>query len=101
MMKSGGIGAAQTFNRLRSTLNTGAVHAGARQPFKFLLCGDPALVAAFRSLLLSGTGADTVPLEAAAALETIALGGSPVDLTDARAVLFFGRLGDRADAPVD
>jgi uncharacterized protein (DUF697 family) len=101
MMKSGVFGAAQTFNRLRSTLNTGAVHAGARQPFKFLLCGDPALVAAFRSLLLSGTGADTVPLEAAAALETIALAGSPVDLTDARAVLFFGRLNDRAAAPVD
>ena len=44
MMKSSVFGAAQTFNRLRSTLNTGAVHAGARQPFKFLLCGDPGQV---------------------------------------------------------
>jgi len=100
MMKSGVIGAAQTFNRLRSTLNTGAVHAGARQPFKFLLCGDPALVAAFRSLLLTGTGGDTIPLDAAAALETITP-GSVIDMTDARAVLFFGTPADRAGAPVD
>ncbi len=100
-MKSSVFGAAQTFNRLRSTLNTGAVHAGARQPFKFLLCGDPALVAAFRAVLLAGTGIDTVPLEAAAALETLPAGGAPVDLTDARAVLFFGTIGDRAGAPVD
>ena len=101
MMKSSVFGAAQTFNRLRSTLNTGAVHAGARQPFKFLLCGDPALIAAFRSVLLTGTGSDTIPLDAAAALETMTLGGSPVDLTDARAVLFFGSPGDRAGAPVE
>ena len=101
MMKSSVVGAAQTFNRLRSTLNTRAVHAGARQPFKFLLCGDPALVAAFRSLLLAGTGNDTIPLDAAAALETIAFGGLPVDLTDARAVLFFGTPADRAGAPVE
>jgi uncharacterized protein (DUF697 family) len=101
MMKSGVFGAAQTFNRLRSTLNTGAVHAGARQPFKFLLCGDMGLVAAFRALLLEGTGSDAAPLEAAAALETIAPGNGPVDLTDARAVLFFGAPSDRANAPVE
>ena len=101
MMKSGVFSAAQTFNRLRSTLNTSAVHAGARQPFKFLLCGDPALVAAFRSLLLTGTGTDTIPLDAAAALETFAPGGPPVDPTDARAVLFFGSPGDRSGAPVE
>jgi len=101
MMKSSVLGAAQTFNRLRSKLNTGAVHAGARQPFKFLLCGDPGQVAAFRSVLLAGTGSDTIPLDAAAALETIALNGAPVDLTDARAVLFFGTPADRVGAPVD
>jgi uncharacterized protein (DUF697 family) len=101
MMKSSVAGAAQTFNRLRSTLNTGAVHAGARQPFKFLLCGDPGQVAAFRSLLLTGTGNDTIPLDAAAALETIALNGSPIDLIDARAVLFFGAPSDRAGAPLE
>jgi uncharacterized protein (DUF697 family) len=101
MMKSGAIGAAQTFNRLRSTLNTGAVRAGARQPFKFLLCGDPALVAAFRAVLLDGTGNEAVTFGAAAALETIAPGGAPADLTDARAVLFFGTPADRAGAPLD
>src|SRR5476649_1578586 len=101
MMKSSVFGAAQTFNRLRSTLNTGAVHAGARQPFKFLLCGDPALVAAFRSLLLTDTGTDTIPPEAAAALETITPGNGPIDLTDARAVLFFGSPADRSGVPVD
>ncbi len=101
MMRSGVIGAAQTFNRLRSTLNTGAVHAGARQPFKFLLCGDPAQVAAFRAVLLEGTGDGTVPFGASAALETIAPGSAPADLTDARAVLFFGTPADRAGAPVD
>ena len=101
MMKSSVFGAAQTFNRLRSTLNTGAVHAGVRQPFKFLLCGDPAQVAAFRNVLLTGTGTDTIPLDAAAALETVALGGGPVDLTDARAVLFFGTPADRAGTPVE
>ncbi len=97
------LGAAQTFAQpaTPSTLNTKAVHAGARQPFKFLLCGDPSLVAAFRSLLLAGTGGDTVPLDAVAALETIAPGGARVDLTDARAVLFFGIPADRPGAPVD
>jgi uncharacterized protein (DUF697 family) len=100
-MKSSVFGAAQTFNRLRSTLNTGAVHAGARQPFKFLLCGDPALVAAFRALLLDGIGNGTVPLEAAAALETISPGNAPADLTDARAVLFFGSPEDRKNVPAD
>ena len=90
-------GAAQTFNRLRSTLNTKAVHAGARQPFKFLLCGDPGLVAAFRALMLTGTGDD---IGAAAALETFTA-GAPVDLTDARAVLFFGDPADRTAAPLD
>jgi uncharacterized protein (DUF697 family) len=101
MMKSSVFGAAQTFNRLRSTLNTGAVHAGARQPFKFLLCGDHGLIAAFRSVLLAGTGTDTIPLDAAAALETIAPGGPRVELGDARAILFFGYLSDRAGARLD
>ena len=81
---------------MRSTLNTGAVHAGARQPFKFLLCGDHGMIAAFRAVLLAGTGTDTIPFDAAAALETFARGGPPVDRTDARAILFFGVPGDRA-----
>jgi uncharacterized protein (DUF697 family) len=101
MMKSSVFGAAATFNRLRSTLNTGAVHAGARQPFKFLLCGDHGHIAAFRAVLLAGTGIDTVPIEAAATLETISQNNPPVDTTDARAVLFFGSVSDRPGARVD
>jgi uncharacterized protein (DUF697 family) len=98
MMKASAVaGAAQTFNRLRSTLNTKAVHAGARQPFKFLLCGDPGMVAAFRALLLTGTGDDT---GASAALETFSP-GTPADLSDARAVLFFGQPTDRGAAPLE
>jgi uncharacterized protein (DUF697 family) len=100
-MKSSVFGAAQTFNRLRSTLNTGAVHAGARQPFKFLLCGDPGMVAAFRALLLQGTGEAAVTLDAPAALETFVPGTGMVDATDARAVLFFGEPADRAGAPLE
>ncbi len=94
--------AAQTFNRLRSRLNTKAVHAGARQPFKFLLCGDPMLVSAFRSMLLAGFEGDSIPHEAAATLETIVPGsGAFVDTTAARAVLFFGRVSDRDAARLD
>ena len=36
--------AAAAFERLRGSLNTGAVHAGARRPFKFFMCGDPGLL---------------------------------------------------------
>ncbi len=94
--------AAQTFNRLRSRLNTKAVHSGARQPFKFLLCGDPMLVSNFRTMLLAGFEGDSIPHEAAATLETIVPGsGAFVDRTDARAVLFFGRVGDRDGARLD
>jgi uncharacterized protein (DUF697 family) len=98
MMKASAVaGAAQTFNRLRSTLNTKAVHAGARQPFKFLLCGDPGMVAAFRALLLTGTGDDT---GASAALETFSA-AAPAEFGDARAVLFFGQPSDRSAVPLE
>jgi len=93
--------AAQTYNRLRSRLNTKAVHTGARQPFRFLLCGDPLLVSAFRAMLLAGFPGDSIPHEAAATLVTIVPGGGFIDRTDARAVLFFGRIGDRAGARLD
>ena len=53
-MKSTVFGAAQTFNRLRANLNVGSVHAGARRPFRFLLCGDPSLLGSFRYVMLSG-----------------------------------------------
>ena len=100
-MASRVIGAAQTFNRLRSRLNTGAVHATARRPFTFLLCGDPALVASFRALLLSGHDGDSIPLDASATLETISSGNGFAPSPDARAIVFLGRPGDRAGARLD
>ena len=50
--------AAAVFERLRGSLNVNAVHAGARRPFKFFLCGDPALTSALRAVLLSGQDGD-------------------------------------------
>ena len=91
--------AAAVFERLRSSLNVGAVHAGARRPFKFFLCGDPALTSALRAVLLAGQPGDTIPPEAAATIETLA-GDHVVDTSDARAVICCGRPGDRAAMPL-
>ena len=85
--------AAAVFERLRSTINVGAVHAGARRPFTFFLWGDPALLSALRAALLSGHDGDTIPAESAAALETI-VPGRPPTTTDGRAVIVCARPGD-------
>jgi uncharacterized protein (DUF697 family) len=96
-------GAAEVFSRLRGSINVGQVQAGARKPFRFLLCGDPALMSELRGLLLDGQGAaEFVPLEAAATLETIdPAAGRTIDTSDARCVIFLGRAGDRAGARLD
>jgi len=86
--------AAAAFERLRGSLNTGAVHAGARRPFKFFVCGDPGLLGELRAPLLAGHEGDSIPFEAAAAFETLDLQRS-VDTTDARAVICVARGGDR------
>jgi uncharacterized protein (DUF697 family) len=91
--------AAAVFERLRATLNVGAVHAGARRPFKFFLCGDPSLLGSLRGVLLSGQDGDTIPAEAAATLETLSFERF-VDTTDARAVIWCGRPGDRETLPL-
>lgn len=102
VMKSTVFGAAQTYQKLRATLNLHAVQAGARRPFRFLLCGDPGLLAAFRYVMLSGQQSDAIPFDAASTLETLSAGtGNPVDVTDARAIVFFGRPGDRAGARLE
>jgi uncharacterized protein (DUF697 family) len=102
-MRASVIGAAEVFQRLRGSINVGAVQAGARKPFRFLLCGDPALMSELRSLLLDGQGADDfVAIEAAATLETIdPTAGRRIDTNDARCVIFLGRAGDRAGARLD
>jgi uncharacterized protein (DUF697 family) len=77
------------------------VHADAHKPFRFLLCGDPALLAEFRALLLFSHGQD-VPLDAPATLETIdPARGATVVGSDARAVIFLARPGDLAGARLD
>jgi len=86
--------AAAMFERLRGSLNAGAVHAGARRPFKFFVCGDPALLGELRAVLLSGHDGDTIPPEAAAAFETLDEQRG-VDTTDAKAVICVARPADR------
>ncbi|BDE04767.1 hypothetical protein WPS_00430 [Vulcanimicrobium alpinum] len=92
--------AAAVFERLRGSLNIGAVHAGARRPFKFFLYGDPALVSDLRGVLLAGYEGDTIPPEAAAALETLDTERN-VDAFDARAILVCARPGDREAMRLD
>jgi len=82
------------FSLVRKGIDSRAVAAHVRKPFRFLLCGDPALVVALRALLLSGH-TDGVPLDAAACLETIAPGSSSVtNPNEVRAVIFLGYPGD-------
>jgi len=102
-MNASVLGAAETFARLRGSLNIGAVHAGARKPFRFLLCGDPALVAELRALLLDDQGADGyVASDAAHTLETIDPNRTrTLDTLDARSVIFLGRASDRDGARLD
>ncbi len=97
-MSSAAIGARDLFALVRKGIDAEAIGAHVRKPFRFLLCGDPALVAELRALLLSGH-ADVVPPEAAACLETIPADRSTTLLdATARAVLFLGRPGDLAGA---
>ncbi len=97
-MSSAAIGARDLFALVRKGIDAEAVGAQVRKPFRFLLCGDPALVAELRALLLSGHPG-IVPVEAAACLETISSVGAAVRVDPkARVVIFLGRRGDLAGA---
>src|SRR5579883_168308 len=86
------------FTLVRKGIDARAVHVHVRKPFRFLLCGDPALIAEFRALLLSGHD-ETVPAQAAACLETIRPDDPLVtNPKEVRAVIFLGRPGDVAGA---
>jgi len=88
-----------TLMRKRTDVRSRLAHV--RKPFRFFLCGDPALIAEMRALLLSGHSGDSIPPEAAATLETLDM-SRPVAMTsDARLVIFLGRRGDRAAAALD
>ena len=96
------IGAGDLFRLVRNGIDVKGVHAHVRKPFRYLLCGDPALIAEFRSFLLSGHNDDAIPHDAAACLETIRPGTPLVtDPGDVRVVLFLGRRGDLAGANLE
>ncbi|MBD5656745.1 MAG: hypothetical protein IAI50_16420, partial [Candidatus Eremiobacteraeota bacterium] len=87
---------------VRKRVNANAVHSEARKPFRFLLCGDPGLVANFRAMLLFARPEANVPLDAAATLETFDPVRRPAVLgPDLRCVVFLGRPGDVAGARLD
>lgn len=90
------VGAAgDLFRLVRKGIDVRAVHAHTKKPFRFLLCGDPALVASFRSLLLAGHDDGVVPLEAAATLETLDVNrGTELQTGETKCVIFLGRRGD-------
>lgn len=86
---------------VRKGIDVKTVHANVRKPFRFYLCGDPALVSEMRTFLLSGHGDDSVPLEAAACLETIVPGTAQATIaSEARVVIFMGRGGDVSGATI-
>ncbi len=100
---SSALGARDLFRLVRSGIDVNAVHAHVRKPFRYLLCGDPALIAEFRALLLSGHDDGSVPLDAAACLETIRNEGAPLitEPSEVRLVAFLGRRGDLGGAQLE
>lgn len=86
------------FTLVKKGIDVRAVHVHVRKPFRFLLCGDPALIAELRGLLLSGHDG-AIPSHAAACLETVRA-DSPLVTNpgEVRAIIFLGRPGDAASA---
>jgi len=91
--------AGDLFKLVRSGLDIRAVQSHVRKPFRFLLHGDPGLVAEMRALLLSGHD-DSVPIDAATCLETIIPGQTLAtgDSREIRAILSLSR-NPRSDNP--
>lgn len=90
--------ARRIFTLIRKGVDVRAIGAHVRKPFRFLLCGDPALIAELRALLLRGHEGE-IPLEAAACLETVSPNAPLVtNPAEVRAVIFLGRRGDLGDA---
>lgn len=101
-IKAVAMGANDLLTLVRKGVNVSKVHVEARKPFRFLLCGDPGLVATFRSLVLAVPPDAVVPDDAASTIETIDPERRQTILgPDARCVIFFGRPGDVAGARLD
>ena len=96
------VASTEILGQVRRLAATKAAAADTRRPFRFFLCGDPALVSELRATLLSGHEDALVPLDAAATLETIDPVRRPtIVASDARCVIFLGRSGDAAGARLD
>ena len=95
------LGARDLFTLVQRGIDANAASAHARKPFRFLLCGDPALITEFRALLLQGHSGGEVPIEAAACLESIVPPATPTPHSQGRAVIFLGRRGDLAGADMN
>jgi len=90
------LGARDLYRLVRNGIDVKGVNAHVRKPFRFLLCGEPALIAEMRSLLLSGHADDAVPADASACIETISPHAPLITApSEVRAVIFLGRNGDR------
>ena len=96
------MGAADLLGLVRTSAHAQSVGVEVRRPFRFLLCGDPGLVADLRALLLFARPDANVPNDAASTLETIDPRRGPVVRPpDARCVIFLGRGADVAGARLD
>jgi uncharacterized protein (DUF697 family) len=88
------------FSLVRKGIDARSVRVHVRKPFRFLLCGDPALVADFRALLLSGH--DEIPAEAASCIETVRPDRPHLtNPTEVRAIVVLGRPGETAAVDFD
>lgn len=93
--------ASEVLSLVRKRAEAHTAYAEVRRPFRFLLCGDPALVAEFRTLLLAGHPGDHIPLESAATLETVDAARIQPVAPDARAIIFLGGPADRSGARLE
>lgn len=93
---------AELLRMVRKGVDVKVVQANVRKPFRYYLCGDPALVAQMRRLLLSGHEGDDVPFEASACLETLVPGMTLAALAgEARAIVFLGEGADACGASTE
>ena len=96
------LGARDLYRLVRGGIDVKTVHANLRKPFRFLLCGDPALIAQLRALLLRGHEDGSVPSDAAACIETISPSAPLITApSEVRAAIFLGEPGDRDGAALE
>ncbi len=96
------LGARDLFRLVRNGIDVNSVHVRIRKPFRFLLCGDHALIGQMRAMLLSGHADDSVPDDAAACIETISPSAPLItEPSEVRVVIFLGYPGDREGANLE